>query len=208
MFSGFSRSLFNSAATAVGGDRMRSRAVFLAVAVIVPTFTSPAPAADIANSTPNALQKSSHRDLGLTLLALHLGRQTVGPRVWQIAASWSCPSEKPVCCAFLDPGFAECVDGPGTCDARSGSTLGPDDELPSFSFRNNCTSAAAAARWSCSATCNVQQIDKDADCPDRVSGSASGSSEDDACREAKRAATQSTPQGCYPRHCSCDCSKD
>jgi hypothetical protein len=68
--------------------------------------------------------------------------------------------------------------------------------------------AGAAARWNCSATCNVQQIDKDANCPDRVSGSARGSSEEDACREAKRAATQSTPRGCYPRHCACDCSKE
>lgn len=66
----------------------------------------------------------------------------------------------------------------------------------------------AKGKWTCSASCNVQQIKKDACCPERVTGSASGPSENIACRAAKRAATQSTPPGCYPRHCQCDCYKN
>jgi RHS repeat-associated protein len=58
----------------------------------------------------------------------------------------------------------------------------------------------------CTASCNVQQIDPNAVCPDRVTGGpASSKSEYLACRAAKRQATQSTPRGCYPRHCQCDC---
>lgn len=66
---------------------------------------------------------------------------------------------------------------------------------------------AAAARWSCSASCNVQQINRDARCPARTTGQARGPDEASACRDAKRAATQSTPGGCYSRHCQCSCSK-
>ncbi|MCC7046421.1 MAG: hypothetical protein IT562_06895 [Alphaproteobacteria bacterium] len=66
---------------------------------------------------------------------------------------------------------------------------------------------AAAARWSCSASCNVQQINRDARCPARTTGQARGPDEATACRDAKRAATQSTPGGCYSRHCQCSCSK-
>jgi hypothetical protein len=142
-----------------------------------------------------------------TLLALRLGGLAAALQVHPIALSWACPSDVPYCCAVLSSAYAKCVDSTAACDMLGGQTLGPDDEVPSFSFRNECTLAGAQARWSCTATCNVQQIDKDAACPDRVTGSASGSSEEDACREAKRAATQSTPRGCYPRHCSCDCSK-
>lgn len=68
--------------------------------------------------------------------------------------------------------------------------------------------AASSGRWTCEARCNVQQIDRNAVCPDRVSGSAGGPSQAEACRAAKRVATQSTPPGCYPRHCQCTwCSK-
>ncbi len=68
--------------------------------------------------------------------------------------------------------------------------------------------AASSGRWTCDARCNVQQIDRNAVCPDRVSGSAGGPSQAEACRAAKRVATQSTPPGCYPRHCQCTwCSK-
>jgi RHS repeat-associated protein len=62
-------------------------------------------------------------------------------------------------------------------------------------------------RWTCTAQCNVQSIGKGC-CPDRVSGTASGPSEEIACREAKRAAVRSTPEGCYARHCKCDCQKN
>ncbi len=62
-------------------------------------------------------------------------------------------------------------------------------------------------RWQCTASCNVQQINQKVDCPARVTGSAGGPNEPAACVEAKRSATQSTPAGCYPRHCQCRCSK-
>lgn len=58
-------------------------------------------------------------------------------------------------------------------------------------------------RWYCDAKCNVQQIDPNAKCPSNVEGHGEGSSEDEACRNAKRDATQKTPCGCYPRHCRC-----
>jgi len=72
-----------------------------------------------------------------------------------------------------------------------------------------CGGPPTAARWQCSASCNVQPIPGRAPptFPDRVSGTGSGSSEDDACREAKRDATQSAPPGTYPRHCQCRCNK-
>jgi RHS repeat-associated protein len=62
-------------------------------------------------------------------------------------------------------------------------------------------------RWTCTAQCNVQSIGKGC-CPDRVFGTASGPSEEIACREAKRAAVRSTPEGCYARHCKCVCQKN
>jgi RHS repeat-associated protein len=71
----------------------------------------------------------------------------------------------------------------------------------------NCSPRSKKDRWQCQASCNVQQIDRRVNCPPRVTGSALGSSEPDACAEAKRAATQATPQGCYPRHCQCKCRK-
>jgi len=62
-----------------------------------------------------------------------------------------------------------------------------------------------AARWSCSASCNVEG--REAQCTGRVTGSATGPSEGAACREAKREATQRAPRGCYARHCQCSCSR-
>jgi RHS repeat-associated protein len=59
--------------------------------------------------------------------------------------------------------------------------------------------------WQCKASCNVEGTEPH--CTGRVKGSASGSSENAACREAKRDATQQAPRGCYARHCQCDCSQ-
>lgn len=58
-------------------------------------------------------------------------------------------------------------------------------------------------KWTCTASCNVQQIDPNACCPPRVSGIGYGSNQNEACRNAKRDATTSTPRGCYGRHCQC-----
>ncbi len=67
----------------------------------------------------------------------------------------------------------------------------------------------AAKKWSCDASCNVQAIEGKAPStfPDRVTGSATGKTEPEACKNAKRVATQSAPQGTYARHCQCSCSK-
>ena len=68
---------------------------------------------------------------------------------------------------------------------------------------------AWAGNWTCAAQCNVTAIpDKaPASFPERVYGAGSGSSEAQACDDAKRDATQKSPKGTYPRHCKCDCSK-
>jgi RHS repeat-associated protein len=58
-------------------------------------------------------------------------------------------------------------------------------------------------RWVCHAKCNVQQINPDCICPPTVEGVAEGPSQEAACREAKRDATQKAPRGCYARHCRC-----
>ncbi len=63
-----------------------------------------------------------------------------------------------------------------------------------------------ARKWTCTASCNVEGTKPY--CTGRVNGGPySSSSEADACREAKRQATQSAPLGCYARHCQCNCRK-
>jgi RHS repeat-associated protein len=66
----------------------------------------------------------------------------------------------------------------------------------------------ARKKWTCVATCNIQNFSNAPGAPDRVTGSGTGSSENEACENAKRAATQSAPLGTYPRHCKCACYKD
>lgn len=73
---------------------------------------------------------------------------------------------------------------------------------------SSASRARTNAKWTCEATCNVQKINTAGICPPRTKGGASGASQELACREAKRAATQSTPPGCYSRHCQCDCSNN
>lgn len=63
----------------------------------------------------------------------------------------------------------------------------------------------AGRQWSCDASCNLEG--KEAHCTGRVTGSATGPSEEAACRAAKRVATQSAPRGCYARHCQCSCAR-
>jgi RHS repeat-associated protein len=55
--------------------------------------------------------------------------------------------------------------------------------------------------YSCQVVCNVQQIDPCADCPERVSGSASANTKDGACKAAQKDANSRVPRGCYKRHC-------
>jgi RHS repeat-associated protein len=66
---------------------------------------------------------------------------------------------------------------------------------------------ARRSRWTCEASCNVENFSNVPNAPARCTGSASGSSEDDACREAKRVATQSAVPGTYCRHCQCTCTR-
>jgi RHS repeat-associated protein len=66
---------------------------------------------------------------------------------------------------------------------------------------------ARKGRWFCTASCNVENFRNVPNAPDRCTGSASGSNEDEACRAAKRVATQSAVPGTYCRHCQCDCAR-
>ena len=66
--------------------------------------------------------------------------------------------------------------------------------------------AARRARWTCTASCNLQGIGGNEPPLPRVTGTGTGSNENEACLNAKRSATQSAPPGTYPRHCQCACS--
>ena len=91
-----------------------------------------------------------------------------------------------------------------------GTLIYPIIEGPIADAIDSCvTSMSGAGRWSCTASCNVTVIDSilDGKVPGRVTGSARGKTEPEACAEAKRAATQSSPRGTYARHCQCSCSK-
>jgi hypothetical protein len=67
------------------------------------------------------------------------------------------------------------------------------------------TAWVMARTWKCFASCNVEGTEPQ--CTGRVTGFATGSSQEIACREAKRDATQKAPRGCYARHCQCNCSQ-
>ncbi|MGC1246147.1 MAG: hypothetical protein WA865_08055 [Spirulinaceae cyanobacterium] len=61
-------------------------------------------------------------------------------------------------------------------------------------------------KWGCeNVSCNVQQVDRDAQCPDRVYGNSDYKYKnfDDACNAAKQDANRRVPRGCYKRHCNC-----
>jgi RHS repeat-associated protein len=67
--------------------------------------------------------------------------------------------------------------------------------------------AIGCGKWQCTASCNVQGIGNVNPTIDRVLGTGFGSSEVEACTNAKRAATQYAPNGTYARHCRCSCTK-
>jgi len=68
--------------------------------------------------------------------------------------------------------------------------------------------AATSRRgWSCTATCNLQAIGDTVLSAQRVEGTGVGNTEAEACRSAKRAATQAAPAGSYPRHCKYRCGE-
>jgi len=118
-----------------------------------------------------------------------------------------------IVCSPSGPGALGC----GAAGVAEGTLIGSSAGLTTGYFLGNIfcypeskeelTDIPFSTRnWTCEAQCNVQQIDRTVVCPDRVYGTATGSSEESACRGAKRDATQSTPRGCYPRHCKCICS--
>ena len=64
--------------------------------------------------------------------------------------------------------------------------------------------------WTCEAKCTMVDFNSPCGCNGAAwcFGAASGPNEQLACLEAKRAATQTAPPGCYCRHCRClNCSK-
>lgn len=63
-----------------------------------------------------------------------------------------------------------------------------------------------ARPWTCKSSCNLEG--KAPECSGRVCGQATASNKQEACREAKRDATQRAPRSCYARHCQCDCRQE
>lgn len=64
----------------------------------------------------------------------------------------------------------------------------------------------ARRRWTCNASCNLEG--SASQCQNqRVTGTGTGSNQDEACRAAKSDANTKVPEGCYKRHCQCDCSQ-
>jgi hypothetical protein len=78
------------------------------------------------------------------------------------------------------------------------------DSIPAPEPRTTPGNYPLARPWKCNAQCNVEGTEPQ--CTGRVYGYAEGPSEEAACREAKRDATQKAPRGCYARHCKCSCS--
>ena len=103
------------------------------------------------------------------------------------------------------------VAGAGVAGYAVGSAIYPHIE-PSLSKAIDwCTSVmTGSGRWSCTASCNVQVISPSLDgkVSGRITGNAKGKTQQEACVEAKRVATQSVPRGTYARHCQCSCSKN
>lgn len=87
--------------------------------------------------------------------------------------------------------------------AVSMAAVGPDPSCPDGGGGD----PVPAAKWTCDASCNVQQIDPGAQCPARVTGRGTGTSSRAACTAAERDANSKVPNGCYKQHCHCACTK-
>ncbi len=100
----------------------------------------------------------------------------------------------PVCVAAIQNAISACGGSGGESPAPSPAPADP------------CVDPDINAKpWKCSASCNVEGTEPQ--CTGRVTGGASGSSQESACRAAKRDATQKAARGCYARHCQCDCTQ-
>jgi hypothetical protein len=116
-------------------------------------------------------------------------------------------------CTYGDSTYSCCLkrnpNNPEICGGTlSEVKLEVKPDAPVVPVVNEATEPVAAP-WSCEAQCNVQAIPNKAPAsfPDRVYGAGIGSSEGEACMNAKRVATQAAPAGTYARHCKCDCAK-
>lgn len=89
----------------------------------------------------------------------------------------------------------------------SGRVITLPGEGGKFEAADSGGSVVVLRPWDCTATCNVQQVDPDATCPERVQGTGRGPTEDAGCKAAKKHANTQVPAGCYKRHCKCNCSK-
>ncbi len=82
--------------------------------------------------------------------------------------------------------------------APDSDTDTPDQDAPD--------SGTQGRRWTCTASCNVEGTEPQ--CQNRrVTGTGSGPNQNEACKAAKKDANNNVPQGCYKRHCQCDCSQ-
>lgn len=108
----------------------------------------------------------------------------------------------------MDTATAGCLAGsPSACAALGYETAAA--LKAALELASQVEEAAKRSKWSCTATCNIQQIPGQApdNCPERVTGTGTGPTETEACLNAKRSATQSAPPGTYARHCQCACVK-
>ena len=83
----------------------------------------------------------------------------------------------------------------------------PSTSPESGSAEPEAPGAGAQGRpWHCTASCNVEGTEPQ--CQNkRVTGTGTGPNQDEACKAAKKDANNNVPQGCYKRHCQCDCSQ-
>jgi RHS repeat-associated protein len=100
---------------------------------------------------------------------------------------------------FVMPGTEELFDyfwkGPSACPA-------PDDALTFPPLQ-----MSKPGRWECSGTCNVYPVVPGANCPARVYGYGTGSSEREAYLAMQADANAKVPRGCQKRHCNPRCKR-
>lgn len=94
---------------------------------------------------------------------------------------------------------------PGVAPKQSQSKAPGASENEENASYDDTPNQSLARPWKCNSSCNVEGTEPQ--CTGRVTGYGEGPTEGDACRSAKRDATQKAPRGCYARHCQCDCSQ-
>jgi hypothetical protein len=63
--------------------------------------------------------------------------------------------------------------------------------------------------WQCTGKCQCVNYSMQPNAPAWLFGQGTGTSQNDACRNAKRDAEHNAPKGTYGRHCRClDCNND